>query len=127
LFGARPLLAANTNLHAATPDNLIQVILHGIQEPADDALGYMPAFRDSLNDAQVADLVGYARELNLDDERLRGELRAHLYLARVQLNIESGLQTGVTGTPTFFINGVHYGGSLDLETMLEALKLARAA
>lgn len=62
LFGARPLLAANTNLHAATPDNLIQVILHGIQEPADDALGYMPAFRDSLNDAQVADLVGYLRQ-----------------------------------------------------------------
>ena len=62
LFGARPLLAANTNLYAAMPDNLIQVILHGIQEPADDALGYMPAFRDSLNDAQVADLVGYLRQ-----------------------------------------------------------------
>lgn len=62
LFGARPLLSTNTNLHAATPDNLIQVILHGIQEPADDALGYMPAFRDSLDDRQVADLVGYLRE-----------------------------------------------------------------
>jgi len=56
------LLSANTNLHAATPDNLIQVILHGIQEPADDALGYMPGFKDSLNDQQVADLVGYLRE-----------------------------------------------------------------
>ncbi|OZI25799.1 cytochrome C oxidase Cbb3 [Bordetella genomosp. 9] len=62
LFGARPLLGANTNVHAATPDNLIQVILHGIQDPAEDALGYMPAFRDSLNDAQVADLVGYLRQ-----------------------------------------------------------------
>ncbi|WP_447578814.1 c-type cytochrome [Achromobacter kerstersii] len=62
LFGARPLLSANTNVHAATPDNLIQVILNGIQEPADDALGYMPGFKDSLNDQQVADLVGYLRE-----------------------------------------------------------------
>lgn len=62
LFGARPLLSANTNLHADTPDNLIQVILHGIQEPADDALGYMPGFKDSLDDRQVADLLGYLRE-----------------------------------------------------------------
>ncbi len=68
LFGAKPLLSANTNLHAATPDNLIQVILHGIQEPADDALGYMPGFKDSLDDRQVADLLGYLRERFAPDE-----------------------------------------------------------
>ena len=69
LFGARPLLSANTNLYADTPDNLIQVILNGIQEPADDALGYMPAFKDSLNDTQVADLVGYLRERFAPDKQ----------------------------------------------------------
>ncbi|WP_438858494.1 c-type cytochrome [Achromobacter spanius] len=68
LFGAKPLLSANTNLHAASPDNLIQVILHGIQEPADDALGYMPGFKDSLDDKQVADLLGYLRERFAPDE-----------------------------------------------------------
>ena len=68
LFGAKPLLSTNTNLHAATPDNLIQVILHGIQEPADDALGYMPGFKDSLDDKQVADLLGYLRERFAPDE-----------------------------------------------------------
>lgn len=68
LFGAKPLLSANTNLHATTPDNLIQVILHGIQEPADDALGYMPGFKDSLDDKQVADLLGYLRERFAPDE-----------------------------------------------------------
>ena len=30
LFGSRPSLALNSNLHSATPDNLIQTILHGI-------------------------------------------------------------------------------------------------
>lgn len=69
LFGARPLLSANTNLHAATPDNLIQVILHGIAEPADEALGYMPGFKDSLDDRQVADLVGYLRERFAPEEK----------------------------------------------------------
>jgi protein-disulfide isomerase len=75
----------------------------------------------------MADLVSYSRDLDLDEGRFRTELRAHLYVSRVQLHIESGLQTGVKGTPTFFINGVHYRGSYDIESMLEALKLARTA
>ncbi|MGS1008995.1 c-type cytochrome [Achromobacter anxifer] len=62
LFGVKPPLSANTNLHAATPDNLIQVILNGIQNPASDELGYMPGFKDSLDDGQIADLIGYLRE-----------------------------------------------------------------
>jgi len=76
---------------------------------------------------ELQDLLSYARELGLDEDRFRGEVRAHLYLSRVHLNIENALQTGVTGTPTFFINGVHYRGSYDVESMLEALKVARAA
>ena len=39
----------NGNLHSAVPDNLIQVILHGIAAPAASDLGYMPAFKDSLD------------------------------------------------------------------------------
>jgi nicotinate dehydrogenase subunit B len=61
LFGSRPSLALNSNLHSAMPDNLIQVILHGIAAPVSSDLGYMPAFRDSLNDAQVAELASYLR------------------------------------------------------------------
>ncbi len=61
LFGSRPSLALNSNLHSAQPDNLIQVILHGIRQPAYSDLGYMPAFKDSMNDAQVAELVSFLR------------------------------------------------------------------
>ena len=57
LFGSRPSLSLNSNLHSAMPDNLIQVILHGIAQPASSDLGYMPAFKDSLTDRQVAELV----------------------------------------------------------------------
>ncbi|ABE35290.1 cytochrome c family protein [Paraburkholderia xenovorans LB400] len=62
LFGAHPSLALNTNLHSATPDNLIRVILDGIGSPARPELGTMPAYRDSFNDAQVAELVSYLRQ-----------------------------------------------------------------
>ncbi|WP_341988898.1 molybdopterin cofactor-binding domain-containing protein [Azorhizobium sp. AG788] len=61
LFGVRPSLALNTNVHAARPDNLIRVILEGIPSPAARDLGDMPAFRDSLDDGQVAALVRYIR------------------------------------------------------------------
>jgi nicotinate dehydrogenase subunit B len=62
LFGSRPSLALNTNLHSAQPDNLIQVILHGIAKPAFTDLGYMPAFKDSMSDAQIAELVSFLRQ-----------------------------------------------------------------
>jgi len=61
LFGSRPSLALNSNLHSSVPDNLIQVILHGIARPAITDLGYMPAFKDSLTDGQVAELATYLR------------------------------------------------------------------
>jgi nicotinate dehydrogenase subunit B len=62
LFGSRPSLALNSNLHSTRPDNLIQVILHGIAKPASSDLGYMPAFKDSLSDAQIAELVSFLRK-----------------------------------------------------------------
>jgi nicotinate dehydrogenase subunit B len=62
LFGSRPSLSLNSNLHSDVPDNLIQVILHGIAAPVSPELGYMPAFKDSLPDRQLAELVGYLRK-----------------------------------------------------------------
>ncbi|WP_245333965.1 c-type cytochrome, partial [Bradyrhizobium guangdongense] len=61
LFGSRPSLALNSNLHSATADNLVQIILHGIAEPVSSDLGYMPAFRNSMSDAQVEGLVTFLR------------------------------------------------------------------
>jgi len=62
LFGSRPSLSLNSNLHSAMPDNLIQVILHGIAQPASSDLGYMPGFKDSMTDRQVAELVSWLRQ-----------------------------------------------------------------
>ncbi|MGF6662296.1 mono/diheme cytochrome c family protein [Paraburkholderia atlantica] len=56
-----PSLALNTSLHGTTPGNLIRVILDGIGSPARPELGTMPAYRDSFNGAQVAELVSYLR------------------------------------------------------------------
>jgi len=76
LFGSRPSLALNSNLHSTVPDNLIQVILHGIAKPAATDLGYMPAFRDSLTDGQVAELVGYLRQQFAPDKPIWKDIHA---------------------------------------------------
>ena len=62
LLGINTPLVLNTNLHSDRPDNLVQVILNGIQEPAGQEIGFMPAFKHSLSDAQIAELAGYMRQ-----------------------------------------------------------------
>ncbi len=37
------------------------MILHGIAAPVSSDLGYMPAFKDSITDGQIAELVVYLR------------------------------------------------------------------
>jgi nicotinate dehydrogenase subunit B len=85
LFGSRPSLALNSNLHSASPDNLIQVILHGIAAPVSSDLGYMPAFRDSFTDGQVAELASYLRRQFAPDKP--GWTDIHATIGRIRQQI----------------------------------------
>ena len=82
LFGGRPSLALNSSLHSDTPDNLIQVVLHGVAVPASDDLGYMPAFRESLNDRQIEQLVSYLRQQFAPDKPAWTNVGARIARAR---------------------------------------------
>jgi nicotinate dehydrogenase subunit B len=62
LLGVNVPLALNSNLYSDRPDNLLQVIVHGIREPATRDIGFMPAFGDALSDAQITELAGYMRQ-----------------------------------------------------------------
>lgn len=61
LFGVKPNLAFNSNLHSDRPDNLIRIILGGVPVPALPGMGPMPAFGPVLSDSQIADLVQFLR------------------------------------------------------------------
>ncbi|SEJ85647.1 MULTISPECIES: molybdopterin cofactor-binding domain-containing protein [unclassified Variovorax] len=61
LLGVNTPLALNSNLTSARPDNLLRTILDGVREPATRDIGFMPAFREALDDRQIADLAGYMR------------------------------------------------------------------
>jgi protein-disulfide isomerase len=87
-------------------------------------------YHDLLFENQEAltrrDLIRYARELKLDLDQFTEELEDHTNLDRVRQDFESGIESGVNGTPTFFINGTRYDGPAEFEEMLAALNEARA-
>jgi Na+/H+ antiporter NhaA len=72
------------------------------------------------------DLIGYAAELGLDTDRFREELKLGAHQGRVAQDVESADLSGVSGTPTFFINGQRHYGAFDLASLTSAVKTARA-
>lgn len=66
-----------------------------------------------------SDLVEYAIALHLDVNQFLHEMATDCHVARVQEDIESGIQSNVTQTPTFFINDRKYSDVLSLNTLLE--------
>jgi mono/diheme cytochrome c family protein len=54
-------LGQHTSIHAPDPRNVIHVILEGIQPPEGSVGAIMPAFADTLNDAQIVEIVRYLR------------------------------------------------------------------
>jgi protein-disulfide isomerase len=72
------------------------------------------------------DLLAYAQRLGLDAERFDKELAEHVHARRVREDFLSGLQSGVEGTPTFYINGVLHADSYELEPLQAALERAAA-
>jgi Na+/H+ antiporter NhaA len=79
--------------------------------------------QDELN---YRDLVGYARELGLDVERFEEDLRTRTGSGRIALDVDSADLSGVSGTPTFFVNELRHYGAYDIATLSAAVKAARA-
>jgi Na+/H+ antiporter NhaA len=89
------------------------------------------AMHDLLLDHQGAlrtpDLVGYAEQLALDVMRFTTDLHRHVGAARVAQDVDGADLSGVSGTPTFFLNGRRHHGAYDIESLSNAVRLARAA
>src|SRR5262245_33753987 len=72
------------------------------------------------------DLMRYAGQLGLDVERFSEDMRAGVGVARVADDVDSADLSGVTGTPTFFINGRRHYGAYDIETLSASVRAAGA-
>ena len=87
--------------------------MHDLLLDRQDALGYR-------------DLVGYAEQLGLDVERFEEDLRTRMGAGRIAQDVDTADLSGVSGTPTFFVNGLRHYGAYDIATLSAAVKAARA-
>ena len=76
---------------------------------------------------QLRDLIRYAGNLRLDSERFGEHLRKRAGAARIAEDVDSADLSGVSGTPTFFINGRRHYGSYDITALTTAVLAAKAA
>ncbi|HEY4161960.1 MAG TPA: Na+/H+ antiporter NhaA, partial [Dongiaceae bacterium] len=90
------------------------------------AQGYFWEMHDKLYETEPplpqAQILGFARNLDLDFEQFEHDLEKAELLERVEQDIHEGRRNGVTGTPTIFINGMRYDGAWDLYSMIEVLE-----
>ena len=65
--------------------------------------------------------LGCVGLLGLDQARFASELQARTHRAHVAREVDGGLKSGVTGTPTLFINGKRHVGTWEGGSLLRAL------
>ena len=78
------------------------------------------------DELSLRDIIGHARDLDLDLERFKGHLRKRKGAGHIAEDVESADLSGVSGTPTFFVDGHRHQGAYDIETLSKAVRLARA-
>jgi protein-disulfide isomerase len=73
--------------------------------------------QDQLSDAFLFYL---AEQIDLDMDKFQVDLETEIILRKVEDDFESGIRSGVNGTPSFFVNGQKFdGGAADLFNMLK--------
>jgi protein-disulfide isomerase len=84
------------------------------------AQGKFWEYHDVLFDSQllgVADLKKHARVLKLDGDRFDQCLDNGDMAEAVKKDLEEGKSLGLTGTPSFFVNGHFFSGAVDYSTL----------
>ena len=69
-------------------------------------------------------LLRLAESLKLDMTRFGHDFKDPKLFRKVEDSFESGILSGVNGTPSFYINGIKYDDSYDYESFTHAIELA---
>ena len=68
------------------------------------------------------DLMDYARKAGLEPEQFRKDFESDTVFQKVESDFESGVRSGVNGTPSFFVNGEKYEGDWQDGALTDFLK-----
>jgi len=67
-------------------------------------------------------IPAWAERIGLNLEKFGNDIRQGVVEKRIKDDRQSGIRSGVNGTPTFFINGTRYDGLSDYNPLLAALE-----
>lgn len=84
---------------------------------------YLFEHQRALDDAHLRE---YATTLSLNNQLFEQDMVQHRYAGKIEDDLLGGMQSGVQGTPTFFINAVRYDGGYDKESLLGTIWEAAA-
>ncbi|HET9074918.1 MAG TPA: Na+/H+ antiporter NhaA [Solirubrobacteraceae bacterium] len=73
----------------------------------------------------LQDLADYGAQLGLNVDQMLEEIRRRSHVAHIEEDVASADESGVSGTPTFFINGRRHYGVYDLATLTDAVRAAK--
>ena len=79
---------------------------------------------DNQPHLKLPQLRNYAEELQIDIARYAAEMDDHLYLQRIREHMQSGGESGVRHTPTFFVDGRIQDVSFGLRSLFDAVDAA---
>jgi protein-disulfide isomerase len=69
-------------------------------------------------------LLDNAADLGLDVGQFRDEVTGHGYAAKIERDVQAGIQDGVNATPKFYVDGERIDGKLPLEGLEDAIRAA---
>jgi protein-disulfide isomerase len=67
-------------------------------------------------------LFAYANEIGLDMDRFEQDIQSQALISKIEADMEGGLSSGVSGTPTFYINGEKYEGDWEGDELARYMK-----
>ena len=79
---------------------------------------YLYEHQQALDDKH---LQKYAKIVGLNLKKFDEDMDNHVHIPKIREDFLSGIQSGVNGTPSFYINGTRYDGSWDFDTLVQIL------
>ena len=110
-----------TNLHPLAMESAVAAEAAGLQ-------GKFWLMHNKIMENQIylnrASLNVFAEEIGLDMNVFIRDCRNRQLFKKIKNDLESGLNSGVDGTPTFFVNGRMYSGFNDFPDLLKVCRFA---
>lgn len=109
------------DLHPLAPGAALAAEAAAAQGRFWDLHNWMYTHQDSLQEEQ---LVAQAEQLGLDVERFRTDLAGQKGARHIKEDVVSATDSGVTGTPAFYINDVMHTDAYDQDSLMLAIDRA---